>query len=235
MALTWAPCPSLCLHAAQPRVSCRSPHQHRTVEETNREGRRERQGGSVFVCVPMRESRAGWADTARPQLSEDSAPPSFFVLRCSRFPKQVMLVSPLTQSTCPALLIRAVWVLHCLTERVHHREGGLGTATSLHISKPLGLVNAALWGLAWYVQNTQRERERDPGQKRERERQGERKGGRVELAVCPDRQSERMGCRRGLWTTGGGELCVCLCVNEYPCVHVHECGITVCGYTWGTS
>lgn len=105
MSLTWAPGPSLCLHAAQPRVSCCSLHQHRRVEETNREGRRERQGESV--SVHMRETRvgwvSGWVDTARPQLSKDSAPPSFFVLRCSRFPKQVMFVSPLTESTCPAL------------------------------------------------------------------------------------------------------------------------------------
>lgn len=223
MALTWAPCPSLCLHAAQPRVSCRSPHQHRTVEETNREGRRERQGGSVFVCVPMRESRAGWADTARPQLSEDSAPPSFFVLRCSRFPKQVMLVSPLTQSTCPALLIRAVWVLHCLTERVHHREGGLGTATSLHISKPLGLVNAALWGLAWYVQNTQREREREIQGKRgrERDREREREGGLSWQPAQTDRAREwGVGEVYGP-LEGGNCVCafvwmsipVCMCMN----------------------
>lgn len=57
MALTWAPCPSLCLHAAQPRESCYSPHQHR--RQTGREeGRGEgRVCLSVRVCIWKRVGR----------------------------------------------------------------------------------------------------------------------------------------------------------------------------------
>lgn len=57
MALTWAPCPSLCLHAAQPRVSCYSPHQHR--RQTGREeGRgKGRVCPSVCVCIWKRVGR----------------------------------------------------------------------------------------------------------------------------------------------------------------------------------
>lgn len=40
----------------------------------------EARGECVCVCAYERESRAGWVDTARPQLSKDSAPPSFFFL-----------------------------------------------------------------------------------------------------------------------------------------------------------
>lgn len=63
---------------------------------------------------------------------------------------------------------------------------------------------------------TEREIQRKTGRERERER--EREGGLSWQSAQADK--ERMGFHGGLWTTGGGELCVCLCVND-----VRECGL----------
>ena len=63
-------------------------------------------------------------------------------------------------------------------------------------------------------------RERERSRAEERDRKGGREGG---LSWQPAQtERERMGCQRGLWTTGGRKLCVCLCVNECPCVYVHD-------------
>lgn len=60
------------------------------------------------------------------------------------------------------------------------------------------------------------ERESDPAQKKG-ERKKQRKGGRVQLAACPD--GEREWGIGGLWTT----VYVSVCVNECPCVQVCMC------------
>lgn len=54
-------------------------------------------------------------------------------------------------------------------------------------------------------------RERDPEENRERARERERKGGRVELAVCPGRQRENGVSWRFMDHWRGGIVCVPLC------------------------
>lgn len=136
MVLTWAPCPSLCLHAAQPRESCSSPHQHRRAEETDREGRRERHGESVSVCGVCAHEREMEGVGRQSEISalQRVCSSSFFCPLFSRFPKQVMLVQ-LARLHLPSGLSE------CCTAS---QGGGLGTATSLHIPQSLSLVSAAL-------------------------------------------------------------------------------------------
>lgn len=182
------------------RVSgCCSQHQHRRPEETHREGRRE----SVSVCVCACDREKGGVDLRSPKT-----PPSLFVLRCSSFLKQVLLVTPLS-----VYMPRAVWVPHCLSERVHHREGGLGTAThSLHISITFILVNSALWCLAWYgMSRIHTQREIQGLKKKKYKKRGRKRWGRAELAACPVWERE-WGVREVYASREEGN-CVCVWVR----------------------